>query len=365
MALATRKGVADSETLAAIAGWKRSGISSSIHACDVTDESAVRALLADLRTVGPLKGVLHAAMVLDDALIANLDRARNRPVIDVKAEGASTLDRLTREDDLALFLLFSSATTMIGNPGQGNYVAANGYLEGLARARRAAGLPALSIGFGAIADTGFLARNSDVNDILSKRLGRSSLNARDALSFVERCIVTDPSSVGAAVTIVADLDWTIVSGLPIANQPLFSAVPRNTVISQGDDGEQWDLPMMISGKPAEEAYSILHRLLAGEIAGLLKVAEDSITPEKALKDIGLDSLMAMELGTGFQQKTGVDIPLAGMGENATVGDIVRKLYEKVLARRNTEETTSEADLVEQLASKHMSVETEQESEHFG
>lgn len=365
VALATRKGVADSETLAAIAGWKHSGISSSIHACDVTDESAVRALLADLRTVGPLKGVLHAAMVLDDALIANLDRDRNRPVIDVKAEGGSTLDRLTREDDLALFLLFSSATTMIGNPGQGNYVAANGYLEGLARARRAAGLPALSIGFGAIADTGFLARNSDVNDILSKRLGRSSLNARDALSFVERCIVTDPRSVGAAVTIVADLDWTIVSGLPIANQPLFSAVPRNTVISQGDDGEQWDLPMMVSGKPAEEAYSILHRLLAGEIAGLLKVAEDSITPEKALKDIGLDSLMAMELGTGFQQKTGVDIPLAGMGENATVSDIVRKLYEKVLARRNTEETTSEAGLVEQLASKHMNVETEQESEHFG
>ncbi|MDH0910453.1 SDR family NAD(P)-dependent oxidoreductase [Rhizobium pusense] len=358
VALATRKGIADNETLAVTAGWKRSGISSSIHACDVTDERAVKALLDELRAIGPLKGVLHAAMVLDDALIANLDRDRNRPVIDVKAQGASTLDRLTREDDLALFLLFSSATTMIGNPGQGNYVAANGYLEGLARARRAAGLPALAVGFGAIADTGFLARNSDVNDILSKRLGRSSLSAREALSFVERCIVTNPGSVDAAVVIVADLDWAVVSGLQITHQPLFSAIPRNMVISPGDDGEQWDLPLMISGKPPEEAYSILHRLLAGEIAGLLKVAEDSITPEKALKDIGLDSLMAMELGTGFQQKTGVDIPLSGMGETATVGDIIRKLYEKVLARRNTDETTSEAGLVEQLASKHMSLETE-------
>jgi acyl carrier protein len=360
VALATRRGVADEETVAAIAAWRASGVSASVHACDITSEASVTELLGKLRAIGPLKGVLHAAMVLDDALISNLDRARNRPVIDVKASGAAVLDRLTRADDLALFLMFSSATTMIGNPGQGNYVAANGYLEGLARARRAAGLPALAVGFGAIADTGFLARNTGVNDILSKRLGKSALRARDALAFVERCLVGDTGMVGAATVMVAELDWASASALKITAQPLFSAIPRNAGGgAQGGDGEQVDLAALIAGKPAEEAQAILQRFLAGEIAGILKIAEDSVTADKVLKDIGLDSLMAMELGVGFQQKTGIDIPLSGMGDGATVGDIVRKLHEKVTARGGSDDEASfEDSIVEGLANKHMNAEAE-------
>lgn len=360
VALATRRGVADEETVAAIAAWKASGVSASVHACDITSEASVTELLGKLRAIGPLKGVLHAAMVLDDALISNLDRARNRPVIDVKASGAAVLDRLTRADDLALFLMFSSATTMIGNPGQGNYVAANGYLEGLARARRAAGLPALAVGFGAIADTGFLARNTGVNDILSKRLGKSALRARDALAFVERCLVGDTGTVDAATVMVAELDWASASALKITAQPLFSAIPRNAGGgAQGGDGEQVDLAALIAGKPAEEAQAILQRFLAGEIAGILKIAEDSVTADKVLKDIGLDSLMAMELGVGFQQKTGIDIPLSGMGDGATVGDIVRKLHEKVTARGGSDDEASfEDSIVEGLANKHMNAEAE-------
>ncbi|MCX8996209.1 SDR family NAD(P)-dependent oxidoreductase [Rhizobiaceae bacterium BDR2-2] len=367
VALATRRGIADEETAAAIAAWKAAGVEASVHACDVTSEASVAALLARLRAIGPLKGVLHAAMVLDDALIANLDRDRNRPVIAVKADGASILDRLTREDDLELFLLFSSATTMIGNPGQGNYVAANGYLEGLARARRAAGLPALAVGFGAIADTGFLARNTGVNDILSKRLGRSALRARDALAFVEHCMIGDTGRLDAAIVMVAELDWSAASALRITDQPLFSSIPRNAGAGQqGGDGEQIDLAALVAGKSVEEAQAILHRFLAGEIAGILKVAEDSVTADKVLKDIGLDSLMAMELGVGFQQKTGVDIPLSGMGDGATVADIVRKLYEKVTARGGGDDAAAfEGSIVEGLASKHMNAEAEQGAGHNG
>lgn len=137
------------------------------------------------------------------------------------------------------------------------------------------------------------------------------------------------------------------------------------MVSQGQDGEQVDLAMMIAGKPMDEAYAILHRFLASEIAAILKVAEDSVVAEKALKDIGLDSLMAMELGTGFQQKTGIDIPFSGMGENATVGDIVGKLHEKVLSRGTDSETSNGSGLVEQLASKHTRVESEEDTERSG
>lgn len=139
IALSTRRGLVDAETQTVIDRWAKQGVTAYIRGCDVTSEAALSALLAELRTIAPLKTIIHAAMVLDDAFISNLTRVRNQPVIDVKAKGASLLDRLTRQDGIDNFILFSSITTYVGNPGQGNYVAANGFLEGLARARRAEG----------------------------------------------------------------------------------------------------------------------------------------------------------------------------------------------------------------------------------
>src|SRR5690606_29168003 len=167
LALVTRRGMSDAETDLAIAAWNMRGIAASLHACDVTDPKAVETLLAHLRQEAPVKGVVHAAMLLDDALLPNLTEERFRRVIDVKVRGAAILDKATRTDALDYFLMVSSATTMIGNPGQANYVAANGYLEGLARARRSEGLPGLAVAFGAISDKGYLARNDEVGDLLA------------------------------------------------------------------------------------------------------------------------------------------------------------------------------------------------------
>ncbi|WP_421616706.1 SDR family NAD(P)-dependent oxidoreductase [Agrobacterium tumefaciens] len=356
VALCSRRGVPDEETLAATTRWNAAGIASSVHSCDVTDEASLDALLKKLRVYGPVKGVVHAAMVLDDALISNLDRQRNRAVIEVKANGAGNLDRLTRKDELELFLLFSSATTMIGNPGQANYVAANGYLEGLARLRRAAGLPGVAVGFGAIADAGFLTRNTGVNDILARRIGKTALTAKRALSFVERVLLKDGGTIDEAVVMVAEIDWTSAASLPLASQPLFSAIPRTAISNAGGgEGDRIDLATLVAGKTREEASALLHEFLAAEISSILKVAEDSIKSDKALKDIGLDSLMAMELGASFQQKSGIDIPFSGMGESATIGDIVQKLYDKVVSSTVTDREDGgqeDASFLAALAEKH-------------
>ncbi len=353
LALATRSGTLDDDTRDAIARWQEMGIEASVHACDVTNETQLRALLADLRKAAPLKGVVHAAMVLDDALISNLSRERNRPVVHTKVEGAVLLDKLTEGDDLDLFLLFSSATTMVGNPGQSNYVAANGYLEGLARARRLRGKPALAVGFGAIADTGFLARNTQVNELLSKRIGKTALKARDALRFVEEYLVAMPADVDGATVMIADIDWAAAGTLKTVKQPLFSAISNSQMHEQVAVGEQIDLYSMVADKSAEDAEVILHSLIAAELASILKMAENNITPDKVLRDIGLDSLMAMELGTSFQQKTGIDLPLSSISDNTTVGAIVGKLREKLLSRQ-PQDTNDDAvdDLLEGLANRH-------------
>ncbi len=355
IALCSRRGIADAETKKAMGDWAKRGATATLHACDITDAAAVEALLASLRAEGALKGIVHAAMVLDDALLANLTPERNRPVIEVKIGGADILDRLTREDRLELFLLFSSATTMLGNPGQANYVMANGYLEGLARARRAQGKPALAVGFGAIADKGFLARNGEVNDLLSKRIGKAALKARDALEQVERYMLADTGAVDAAAVMIAEIDWNAVRLLPISARSLFEPLMRHAGSHQAlNEGDSIDLKELINGKSEEEAQAALHALVAAEIAAILRVTEDTVTPDKVLKDIGLDSLMAMELGMSFQQKTGFDIPLSGVGEGTTVGDVVSRLRDRVMNRNgdDAKDAAGDDDMVERLARSH-------------
>jgi acyl transferase domain-containing protein/NADPH:quinone reductase-like Zn-dependent oxidoreductase/NADP-dependent 3-hydroxy acid dehydrogenase YdfG/acyl carrier protein len=362
IALATRRGIADAETLETIKRWESKGVSASVHACDVTDEAAADALLKTLRQIGPLKTVVHAAMVLDDALIINLSRERNRPVIDVKVQGAAVLDRLTRTDALDHFIMFSSATTLVGNPGQANYVAANGYLEGLARARRLEGLPGLAIGFGAIADKGYLAQNTDVNDLLSKRIGKTALKAQAALDQVESYIRSDPGTVDAAVAMVSELDWAAARNLPVVRNALFEVILRTAdQHTSGSDGKTMDLVAMIDGKSPQEAEDILYDLVANEIAAILRVSKDTISRNKILKEIGLDSLMAVELGISFQQNTGFDMPLSGVADNTTVGDVARKLHEKVSKRDHGSDEDSEPTdnkIVNELAQRHTGTVTE-------
>ncbi|MCG5475933.1 MAG: polyketide synthase [Sinorhizobium fredii] len=355
IALCSRRGQPDAATSATIERWKKAGVAASLHACDVTDAAAVEALLANLRAQAPLRSIVHAAMVLDDALISNLTRERNGPVIDVKAKGAAILDRLTRQDPLDNFILFSSATTLVGNPGQANYVAANGYLEGLARARRAAGLAGLAVGFGAIADAGYLTQNADVNDLLAKRIGKTALKAHVALDMVESHIAADPGSVDAAVVMISEIDWGAARNLPVARNALFEVILRSAdQHASGTEGTKMDLVAMIEGKSPQEAEDILFDLVAGEIAAILRVAKDTVTRSKILKEIGLDSLMAVELGISFQQNTGFDMPLSGVADNTTVGDVARKLHEKVSKRDQSDDGEAGDDkLVTELTQRHV------------
>ncbi|MCG5477577.1 type I polyketide synthase [Sinorhizobium alkalisoli] len=359
IALCSRRGQPDAETTAMLSRWEKAGVCASLHACDVTDAAAVETLLSTLRGQAPLRSVVHAAMVLDDALISNLNRERNRVVIDTKAKGAAILDRLTRGDQLDNFLLFSSATTLVGNPGQANYVAANGYLEGLARTRRAEGLAGLAVGFGAIADAGYLTQNADVNDLLAKRIGKTALKAQMALDMVASHIAADTGTIDAGVVMISEIDWAAARNLPIARNALFEVVLRSADQHvSGAEGTTMDLVAMIEGKSPQEAEDILFDLVAGEIAAILRVSKDIVTRGKILKEIGLDSLMAVELGISFQQNTGFDMPLSGVADHTTVGDVARKLYEKVSKRDLGDEGEGADDkLVTELTQRHVGATT--------
>lgn len=293
---------------------------------DVRDAAACAELIERLRVRhGRIAGVVHTAMVLDDALIRDLDHGRFETVLGPKVDGARHLDAATAGLDLDYFVLFSSATTLVGNPGQAAYVAANAYLEGLARRRRREGQPGLAIAWGAISDAGVLARDRATSEKLSRRLGLGTLTAAEALDHLGTCLTdaaTPPVSVHAAVNWQAGRDLAVMAGATFA--ALRPGFDHTDDASAADD-----LVALIREQSESQARETLLRLLSTELGRILRLPPDSIDPARALSDIGMDSLMGLELDMEMQRRHKVALPMLGLDSGATLQDIADRVLRKL------------------------------------
>jgi acyl transferase domain-containing protein/NADPH:quinone reductase-like Zn-dependent oxidoreductase/acyl carrier protein len=307
------------------------GARAAVHACDATDAGALAATLARIRAARPIGGVVHAAAVLDDGAATAMDAARFRRVLAPKLLAAENLDRLTAGDPLTLFLLFSSATTAFGNPGQANYVAANAALEGLARRRRAAGRPALAVAWGPIADVGMLADDREKAEKLNRRLGVAGMAAEDALSALPALLAA-----GQAAPLLVRLSAGEGRlALPIMAEPMLAALAGAEAPAGGED-----LRARLPTLPRAEAEALILRLVTEEIARILRLPPDAIAAEAAVTGLGLDSLGALELRGGLEQRLGVQVALAALTEELTVAALARQIAEAALAPAGDEATIS-------------------------
>ncbi|MEP3629887.1 MAG: SDR family NAD(P)-dependent oxidoreductase, partial [Hyphomicrobiales bacterium] len=335
ISLMGRSGVVNEEQAAVIADFANQGVAIQPIACDAADKGALSAALDGLRSDRPIKGIIHAAMVLRDGLITNMSDTDVADVLTPKVRGAFNVDQLTRDDPLDTFLLFSSITTFIGNPGQASYVAANGYLEGLARQRRIAGLPALAVGWGAISDVGYLARNEDVKEAISTRTGTQQFTADQALNALSRLMAMDNGSMASAVLSVAPMDWEIAKGgLEILDTPSYVTMKRRASLSSQGASESFDLAALVEGKTMPEARALVSGLLAKEVSAVLRTPVEDINVKRPLTDLGMDSLMGVELRMSAQQKLGVDIPLASIANGVSIDDISSKIIEKLVGKQD-------------------------------
>lgn len=300
------------------------GVTVETAQLDVTDAAATAAFLRDIQKRRPVKGIVHAAMVLDDRLIANLDEAAIREVVAPKVAGALNLHEATRKLRLDYFLMYSSATTLIGNPGQFNYVAANAFLEGLARQRRAAGLPATTVSWGAIGDVGYLARNVRQSKTLQLRLGPQLLNAEDALGCLDRLLRPDAE----ATSWLARIDWRRAGReLNIGSAAAFRwVVPR---ADASDIGAEGDLLKTLTSLSPDDREDVLSGMVRREIARSLRLPIEEISLSTPLAEIGMDSLMMLELRSAIEQQAGIEFPMISLANGLAPIDLVRRIAQQL------------------------------------
>ncbi|WP_182887383.1 type I polyketide synthase [Microbispora sp. H10885] len=323
LALVGRRGAEAPEAPALLAELEAAGAEVSAYAADVADRDAVRRILRDLDAGGrPLRGVVHAAMHLDDGLLADLGDDRIRAVLHPKVAGAMVLDELTRDLPLDLFVMYSSLTT-VGNIGQTSYVAANLFLEALARRRNREGLPGLTACLGALAETGVLTRGRQ-GETLAKA-GIPPMSPARALDAVG-----DMLGEHADVAMVGRCDWgRLRQVLPGLRRPWLSLV-----LPPGTEDPGPDLPSLLAEMSHEQGYAYLTEQITRLLSTVMLVPADQIASDRRLDEYGLDSLMATELLTSIRARFGIDIPpMELMRGGGTVADIAHSVLVRLGPRR--------------------------------
>lgn len=314
LVLASRRGLVDESLSDSIDALRRTGAKVRIEKLDVGDAADVADLVGRIEAeCGPLRGVIHAAVHLDDGLIAGLEPKRLRAVLRAKVEGAENLDHATAGCDLDAFVLYSSATTLIGSPGQSAYVAANAYLEGLARRRHAQNRPALAIGWGAISDVGLIARDAALGERLRRTTGVSAIRSSEALAFLGQLL-------GAGKDAGPVHFYTSVAAAPAAGKLALLASPAFAALdlAHGETGQESgdDLLAAIAAKSRPEALAFVVQALRREVAQILRMPEPQVDPSRPLGQMGFDSLMALELQLAFERLSGLQLPLVGTSERS-------------------------------------------------
>ncbi|HEX4148218.1 MAG TPA: SDR family NAD(P)-dependent oxidoreductase, partial [Pirellulales bacterium] len=300
-------------TQQAIEELRRLGTDVRLVKADVADAAALETALGPvLASVPPLRGVCHAAGVLDDGILMQLDARRFATVMAPKVAGAWNLHRLTLDCPLDFFVLFSSVASLLGSPGQGNYATANAFLDGLAHYRRSQGLPALAINWGPWAGAGMAAQEAQ-NE---RRAGHGvlPLPTDEAIGILDRLL----GFAGAQVTVLA-VDWPQLlkahaRGVP----PLLRSVGDQTNAGGAKDDA---LRKQLLAAPSEQRKALLEARFVEQLARVMQLDSASIDLEQPLNTLGLDSLMAIELKNGIETSLDIALPIARFMEGPSVSQL--------------------------------------------
>jgi len=319
LVLASRRGVASEADRGVVEAL---GATVRTVACDVADAAAVGRLVAEIEAGdAPLGGVVHAATAYADAPLAELTPALLETALAAKARGAWNLHRATLGLDLDGFVTCSSVSAQVGNPGQAGYAAANTFLDGLAELRRGQGLPGTSVALGALADTGLVARDAATEAHL-RGLGLRPMPARAAAAGVIRAVADRHGRVG-----ILDIDWDTW----IAAHP---ATPWSRLddLRGADEAGSDTLVDRLAALPLADRLPVALGALVEAAAPVFRMDAGALDPRRPLRDLGLDSLMAVELAGALRRGVGLEVSAMDLLGGRTLSALAERLLSGAATR---------------------------------
>ncbi|MEU4469136.1 SDR family NAD(P)-dependent oxidoreductase [Streptomyces sp. NPDC024017] len=323
--LTSRRGPAAPEAAALAAELTGAGAHVDIAACDVTSRDSVAALLAAVPAGHPLTAVVHCAGVLDDGVVEALTEERLDAVLAPKVRGAWHLHELTRSLELSAFVLFSSVASVLGTAGQANYAAANAFLNGLADARRADGLPATALCWGFWAQRSEMSADLDDTDLVRlQRQGVLPMSSQEGLALFDAAVSVD----GEPVLVPARLDLAARDGHLLS--PLLRGLTGTPAAPQGRQSADGPLAETLASLPPADAEAALLDAVRAQTATVLGHADPArIGPSVAFKELGIDSLTALELRNKLAAVTGLKLPATLVFDHPNPSALARFLTERI------------------------------------
>jgi acyl transferase domain-containing protein/ubiquinone/menaquinone biosynthesis C-methylase UbiE len=316
LVLMGRSGASSPEAAEAVRRMREAGAEVVVAQADVTEPADVARVLGEIdRAMPPLKGVLHAAMVLRDRLLVDLDHQRMREVWSPKVDGAWNLHTQTRDRDLDFFVLFSSLSSVFGIGGQANYASANAFLDSLSYWRQSQGLPSVTVSWGYLGQVGWVARHEEIAERLEHQ-GVRSFTPQQALTLLGRFLQEEPAHVG-----VMHIDWKrwgeAAGSSMIA--PRFADLVRAGAegVEQAGHGGAALRRALLEAAPAER-HELMVGILRDQVARVLGASPAKLDLAKPLTELGLDSLMAVELRNWIEGDLRLSLPTVELMKGPSV-----------------------------------------------
>ena len=327
LVLVSRSGSSTHEARHAMLVMRGKGVEVRVRAMDVADSAEVEHLFAEIdRELPALRGVIHGAMVLDDALMAGLSRERFTRVMAPKILGSWLLHTHSLNRRLDFFVMLSSISSLVGNAGQGNYAAANAFLDHFAHHLRRVGIPATTVNWGALAEVGVAARNQVLGKMLAGA-GIRPLPIAPALAALAGVLESSPVQVG-----VFDVDWQKwATVLPhMARLPVFQNVIAR---AKPQSGRTLSPAMRLRCKLGllehHERQEYLQSILVQALAQVVQIPVSQIAPEEQIAHLGLDSLMTVELRNSLEGKFGLEISTVALLKGGSIASLANQALAKL------------------------------------
>ncbi|OYW31088.1 MAG: beta-ketoacyl synthase, partial [Chthoniobacter sp. 12-60-6] len=324
LVLASRSGPTTPEAEGFLMKTRARGVKVEVVLADAGAPEDIDRLLLGISTTGiPLKGVFHLAMVIDDAPMAALTRERMRTVLAAKAHGAWLLHQGTLGMSLDCFVMFSSISSIFGNAAQANYASANAFLDSLAHHRVAMGLPALVINWGALGGEGYVARNERVAEYLARQ-GTTPLSPKEVVLLLESFL-----NAGATQAMAMRVDWSKWRQSSRGGQesPLLERIYAAGVDAPETSGAKSDWRRKIESAAPADRSAVIGEAVRDVVGSVLRVKPEGLRFDQPLTDLGLDSLMAVEIENSIESSIGVALPPASLMRARTIGQIATLITE--------------------------------------